>query len=234
MPSSRIHTVVGDVLQPAVPVSKSDDAVTIASTSARERARRSPRSGAPRPAAARPTAATASGSQSRIERCIVRRSGSGSRGRRATTPSRAARRSAQEAGLGRAHRGRARRARCRVVPPTSVAVDEDALERLLAAARRTTRTGRTTSEVDQLVEVPLVDEQLVQAAEARAATRALVPGPAHPDRGRRARCRRGASTAPRTRPSTSSESFVGVGVRRRVGERRLEERRRATSSCCGI
>src|SRR6478735_1240504 len=100
--------------------------------------------------------ATASGSQSRIERFTSRALDQEVEADGDDAEQQQGGVRAQEPGLGRAHRrgpGADEPAR----PADQRAVDEDALERLLAPAPEP-RGGPDDEEVDRLVEVPLVDE----------------------------------------------------------------------------
>ena len=168
--------VVGDVLQPAAPLSKSasdDDGVGEREQRAGERDGAHERGGSSRPTnAARERAGRgrSRGGWSRLQEEV---DGDGDH---AEDHQRGV--GAQEAGLRRAHRGASRRARRRVVPPMMPAVDEHALETDCAKRADPPRRAGRTSRSIELVEVPLVDEQRVERLEALRGCARRCPGAA--------------------------------------------------------
>ena len=104
----------------------------------------------------------------------------GSRSRRPPRPASAARRSSARSRSAPPARPPSRRARSRSCRRSSVSSTK-VRSKVFFANAPAAAAGRTTSSVDQLVEVPLVDEQLIQRAAARSRTRSEVPGLTDPD-----------------------------------------------------
>ena len=211
MPSSEIHDLVGDELQAAAGLEVERRTRSRSPSAASDAEQREPRRERARRQSA-PITATTSGQpdEDRERSC----SGPARRDQEVEDDARrrraaAARRSS--AGSRSGSRAR-RREPARTIagrPADEHAVDDDALERLLARSGRTPANGPHDEQVDQLVEVPLV----ARTACRRGAKRALpgapaMPGSQHPDAvgerdagERRSRCRargrtsRGRSTA---------------------------------------
>ena len=137
---------------------------------------------------------------------------------------------AQEAALGAAHERRAGAHERRCVPPTSRPLTKTR-SKVFCAKRPNQAAGRTTSGVDQLVEVPLLLEQRGERAKARGDRRGDRRSRDPDDVGGRDR----GEPDHRSEDQAEVEQAVG-GVRRPGSSRRTSARGtcRATWSCLGI
>ena len=212
--------LVDGVLEAGDAGSKSSS-TAIARPSVTRRAQRRPPAGEP---ARHDEAEEADGERQPEQRSSASRSpppGSRGRGRRSRRPAAARRRGRSPTGRrGPRRRRRARRPTVAVDEP----LDDDALEDVVGEAADRERRP-VDQDVDQLVEVPLVEQEGVDAAGSRSIRRAVVPGLRDVDEVGERRCRRSRSRAPISRPSP-------LGARRRGGSRPAASPRRSARGSC--